>query len=1318
MYSSLHCHTEASNLKLLDCIVRPKDLINKAIEMGLGGVAITDHEIIANHVDVLELRDKIRKDNPNFKIALGIESYLIKPEDYKVTSVFPHFLMIAKDKIGHDQIRHISSRAWDRAYFSKGQWRVPTFYSDLEEIVAPNKGHLIASSACLGSALDRAILARDSDFINWYLPWLKRTFGANNCYIELQPADTDAAKIVNPILIALSKHFGIKYIITTDVHYLNKEDRSVHEAFISSRDESDREVGDFYAYTYLMTEEEIYDLMEKSGVTREQTSLGLTNTLEITAQVEDYDIKANTEVPQIVIPEFTPTYALAPYFAQYPFIEKFAHSEFEADRYLYYLIETSPQLKLIGTTPEVLSRLNTEFEILWGISDALGQRLSSYELLTRDILDLAWNVSFVGPGRGSSGGFLINYLLGITQFNPLQYGLVEWRFLNLSRIQKDEQGHVKGGGELPDIDSDFNNVKIDEIIELMRQHYGANKVLKTLTIKTMTLKSAIINSCRGLGNISNDEAQALAALVPAVRGIQYTFEQCLNGDEERELPAVPNFEVALKSYPRLFETVQQLEGLWCGRGQHASSVYVFSGEEGYLEHNSLLRAPNGTPMTMFNMKASDKLGALKEDLLVTDAMSKIQKCVQLMLEGGAMEWQGSLRATYNKYLHPDVLNQTDKAMWEKMANGEVISLFQFGDSKVGRECIKKIRPTSISELGLVNDTMRLQSPNTEQPIDTLFRYKNDPSEWEKDAKNAGVTNEEIEILRPLLKKTHYMCTQQETLMLVLMDPHISCFTLAEANHARKILAKKIMKEVAGLEELYFKKCADNKVSKPFADFVWESCIKVQLAYSFCSIHSHAYSLIALQEANLACFYDPMYWACAVLTVTAGGDTDVDMQEAFGDEEEETVSDEEVESESSGKRAVATTNYGKIAKAIGDLKGYGYQVDLPDINRAHLEFFPDIENHSIVYGLLAITNVNTELAQKIVQNRPYTSVQDFWTKIQPTNVQMISLIKAGCFDKLYASRHVAMRTFLRFLAEQKYTKKDKITTANLEKAISFKIIPQEYELAIRTFAFKKWCEANQLKVETKMMELSDEDGITFFQNYLQDDMKTKDYNVMPDGVIQIKQSTFNKVITAKLSQLMEWLNSDEGRTKYYEGEIATFIDDIWEKYCEGTVSTWEMNSLHYYYHDHELAKMSSSAYNLVNFNSLPEDLQPVGKRVNKQGKEFDVYKIENIVGTVIDTDNNKHIVTILTPHGVVDVKFYKGAFIHYNKNISKLNDKGKKTVIEKSWFVRGNKVMISGVRRDSFFIPKQDWTKGGHTVRLIESLGPNGIATFKNERERV
>ena len=1315
MYSSLHCHTEASNLKLLDCIVRPKDLIKKAIDMGLGGVAITDHEIIANHVDVLELRDKVRKDRPDFKIALGIESYLIKPEEYKVTSVFPHFLMIAKDKIGHDQIRHISSRAWDRAYFSKGQWRVPTFYSDLEEIVAPNKGHLIASTACLGSALDRAIIEKDANFINWYLPWLKKTFGPDDCYIELQPADSDAAKIVNPVLIALSKHFNIKYIITTDVHYLNKEDRPVHEAFISSRDESDREVGDFYAYTYLMTEEEITDLMEKSGVSREQTAVGLLNTLEITSKIEDYDIKANTEVPQIAIPEFALSYRLTPFFTEYPFIEKFAHSEFEADRYLYYLIETSPQLDLIGTTDKVLERLNTEFEILWGISEALGQRLSSYELLTRDILDLAWNVSFVGPGRGSSGGFLINYLLGITQFNPLQYELVEWRFLNLSRIQKDENGHVKGGGELPDIDSDFNNVKIDEIIELMRQHYGNNKVLKTLTIKTMTLKSAIINSCRGLGNISNDEAQALAALVPAVRGIQYTFDQCINGDEERELPPVPNFEVALKSYPRLFETVQQLEGLWCGRGQHASSVYVFSGSEGYLEHNSLLRAPNGTPITMFNMKSSDKLGALKEDLLVTDAMSKIQKCVQLMLEGGAMEWQGSLRATYNKYLHPDVLNQTDKKMWEKMANGEVISLFQFGDSKVGRECIKKIRPTSIPELGLVNDTMRLQSPNVEQPIDTLFRYKNDPTEWEKDAKNAGVTDEEIEVLRPLLKKTHYMCTQQETLMLVLMDPHISCFTLAEANHARKILAKKIMKEVAGLEELYFKKCAANNVSKNFADFVWESCIKVQLAYSFCSIHSHAYSLIALQEANLACFYDPLYWACAVLTVTAGGDTDIDMQEVFGDEDEAEVSEEEVESESSGKKIVATTNYGKIAKAIGDLKGYGYQVDLPDINRAHLEFFPDIENQVIVYGLLAITNVNTELAQKIVQNRPYTSVEDFFTKIQPTNVQMISLIKAGCFDKLYPSRSAAMRQFLRFIAEQKFTKKDKITIANLEKAMAFNIIPMEHQLETRIFAFKKWCEANQLNVETKTIEIFDDDGLLFFQNYLQDEIKTKDYNILPGGAIQMKQTAFNRAITAKIAPMMEWLNSEEGRTKYYEGEISNFTNDIWTKYCQGTISTWEMNALHYYYHEHELSKMNMRLYNIVNFNTLPEELKPIGKRTNKQGKEYEVYKIDNIVGTVIDTDNNKHIVTVLTPHGVVDVKFYKGAFIHYNKNISKLNDKGKKTVIEKSWFVRGNKIMVSGVRRESFFIPKQDWSKGGHTVRLIEGLGPDGTAAFKNER---
>lgn len=790
-YISLHNHTAASNIRFLDSINRPKDLIDKAIKLGFDGIAFTDHESLSAAVDIIKERDRIKKDNPNFKIIFGNEIYLIDDSEIKNAKKYYHFILLAKDKIGWDQLRELSSFAWENSYIEKGQVRVPTTYQKIEEVIGKNPGHIYGSSACLGSKLDNLILEHNVSGANNFIRWCISVFGQNNFSLELQPSDNEEQIIVNKALVKLANAYKIPFIVTTDSHYLDKEDFKIHSAFLNSKQTSDRETDKFYRFTYMMTEEEMinYLVLDGKGISMGDAKQAIKNTETIGNVIEEFDFRHTTIVPRIKIPSFTLNNSL--YKKGYTITDKFYESEDDQDRYLIYQIEQGLINKNIELDKEKRDRIEYELDILNYISTRLGQSLSAYLNLTTNIVDLAWQVSLVGVGRGSACGFFINYLIGITQANPLIYDLVPWRFLNKERV------------ELADVDEDFQPEKNDDIIRILREAYGEDNVLNCATFKTESLKSAILSCARGLG-INNDDAQALAAIVPSHRGHTYTLKECLEGDEEKGYVPVENFKEKLDVYPGLFEAVQKIEGLPTNASIHASALYVFN--DGYLAQNSLMRAPNKTKITAFNMHDSDDMGALKMDVLKTDAQSKMAKCLELMLKDGQIEWQGSLRKTYDKYLHPDVLEYNNPNMWEKMSDGSIQNLFQM-DSPVGSIAMKKTHPENVRQLAEVNSIMRLQSDSGEQPIDRYVRFRNDINQWYLEMVEEGLNKEEMKILEKYLLQSNGVSGSQEVLMQILMDPEICNFTLGEANSARKAIAKKIAAKIVQLKKDFYEKGA-------------------------------------------------------------------------------------------------------------------------------------------------------------------------------------------------------------------------------------------------------------------------------------------------------------------------------------------------------------------------------------------------------------------------------------------------------------------------------------------------------------------------------
>ena len=228
------------------------------------------------------------------------------------------------------------------------------------------------------------------------------------------------------------------------------------------------------------------------------------------------------------------------------------------------------------------------------------------------------------------------------------------------------------------------------------------------------------------------------------------------------------------------------------------------------------------------MSDSDACGALKFDLLVTDACQKIQTAMELLMKDGYMDWQGSWKATYNKYLHPDVLNYNDKKMWDYVGKGAIIDLFQFM-SDVGIQAINKIKPRSLQELATASSVMRLMGDGDEpQPLDRYVAHKENISVWYDEMEAYGLNKDEVGIMEELLLPDNGCSVVQETLMLILMHPKISGFDMKGADGGRKILSKKLVAKIPKLKSDFYNGGKEHGVRMIFLDYVWHYGLLPQL----------------------------------------------------------------------------------------------------------------------------------------------------------------------------------------------------------------------------------------------------------------------------------------------------------------------------------------------------------------------------------------------------------------------------------------------------------------------------------------------------------
>ena len=1265
MRFEVHSHTEFSNARILDCINKPEKLIKKAQENGLSGIAITDHECLSAGIRVNKIAKELK--DTGFKVALGNEIYLV--DDRSSGQKYYHFILIAKDAIGYKMLKKLSTTAWLNGYMDRAE-RVPTLKEEVESVINEyGKGHLIATTACLGgelSTLTYELCKREEvgDIenaniykakISEFMQHMIALFG-DDFYIECAPGKSEEQIVVNNRLIAIANAFMVKMVIGTDAHYLTKNDKYVHASYLNSRDE-DRETESFYAYSYLQTEEEIKENLKSTNLEFEYEKM-VQNSYEIYNKIEFFDLQKDQKIPEYKGLKDYPKKKML--LSQKVLMELFNSDDI---RERYWVNECFNSLQKKGLmSEEYLDRLEIEADVIKHIGIQKNACLFQYFNTFQHYIDLFWECgSIVGPGRGSATGFLSDYLLDITQLNPIRWGLQYWRFLNKERV------------EYPDIDIDLAPSKRPEIFRRIREERGPLGLAQVCTWRTEGTKSAILTACRGYRSedyqtgIDADEARYMSSLIPSERGFLWTLDDVIYGNAEKDRKPVKTFINEVNKYEGLLEIIQGIEGLISGRGEHASGVILYDDDP--FDTAAFMKAPNGDIITQFDLHDAEYAGDTKYDFLLTETTDKLIKCLELLVEHNQIE-NGSLRELYNKYLHPEVIDINDNRIWDALAVGNVLDVFQF-NSGVGLAIAKKVKPQTPIEMSAASAIMRLMSEKgKESQQDRYARIKHKGlGEFEFEMQRVGLTDRQREVLHKYCDEYYGCVPTQELMMMILMDDEIAGFTLGEANAARKIVAKKKMNEIPKLKQQVF----DHIPDPIFCNYVWELAIQPSLGYAFSINHSLPYSFVGIQSLVLATNFNPIFWNTACLIVNTG-----------------SLNEDENDS----------TDYAKLAKALGDIQAAGVSFSLADINKSQFGFIPDIENSSILFGLKAVDKIGTAVVNEILQNRPYTSLYDFLNKTSLKKPAIISLIKGGAFDS-FGDRRKIMGEYIWMTCD----KKSRITLQNMNGLIQRGMLPEQLSFEKSVFEFNRY-----LKAYCKSGNdfLLDERALSFYStHYGTDNLGYLNGNTYLNG------KAWEKRYKTEMDSVRDWMKANQ--TEILKTLNYSIFKEDWDKYADGNISKWEMEALCFYYHEHELTNLNIEKYGIDDFARLSEEPDVERYFPNKQGEMMPLYKIHTIAGTCIAKDKTKSIVYLLTTSGVVPVKFRKEYFSLFDKQVSEKMEDGKKKILEKSWFNRGNMILVRGIRRGDDFIAKKYSSTEGHTLYKIEKIYDDGEIEITNER---
>ena len=958
----LHVHTFYS---VLDGQSKITHLVDKAINNGMKGMAITDHGVmfgIKEFSDYCANINKKRKKNGEepFKPIFGCEMYVArrrkqdKVKDMHDNSGY-HLIVLAKNYQGYKNLIKLVSRSWIDGFY----YRPRTDRADLEKY---HEG-LIVCSACLAGEIPRNILKGDINAAREAVEWYQKIFG-DDFYLELQRhevkdptlmANREAFPLqqkVNRVLLQFSKEYGIKYVCTNDCHFEDKETAEAHDHLLclSTQEELNSPTRIRYSkQEWFKTREEMNDVFS-------DLPDALSNTLEILDKVEMYSIDNGPIMPFFPIPENFGTEEIwRKRFSEQQLYDEFTTDEngenqlspedgqavidrlggyekiyrikFEAD-YLSKLAHDGAK-KLYGDPiPEDVQKAIT-FEL--HVMKTMG--FPGYFLIVQDFINAArheLNV-MVGPGRGSAAGSVVAYCLGITRIDPLKYDLLFERFLNPDRVN------------LPDIDTDFDDDGRGKVLQWVINKYGAENCAHIITYSTMATKNSIKDVARVEGlplEISNRLCKAIPDRLPD--GMKMNLTNAIACT-----PLLQEAEVSEDARERnTIKYAKMLEGTVRGTGIHACGFIICRDPISDWVPVSTASDPDfpekKVPVTQYDGHVIETTGLIKMDFLGLKTLSEIKEACKI------------IKQTTGDVIDIDNIPIDDELTYQLYQRGQTVGTFQF-ESAGMQKYLRELHPTVFEDLIAMNALYR---PGPMDYIPDFIKRKNDPS----------LVKYDIPCMEKYLKDTYGITVYQEQVML--LSRQLANFTRGESDALRKAMGKKKKAIVDQMKPKFLAQGKANGHDPEVLEKIWGDWEKFA-SYAFNKSHATCYSWVAYQTAYLKAHY-PAQFMAALMT----------------------------------RRFSQIT---EITKLMEECKALKIPTLCPDVNESQIGFSVN-KKGGIRFGLSAIKGMGTGAAMAIVDERekngPYTSIFDFVERIDLSNVNrkaFENLVKSGSFDGLGLQR---------------------------------------------------------------------------------------------------------------------------------------------------------------------------------------------------------------------------------------------------------------------------------------------------------------------------
>ena len=776
----LHVHSEYS---LLDGMSRIKDLPVRAKELGMKAIALTDHGVMYGAVDFYK---ECKKND--IKPIIGCEVYVAPRSRFEKEagrdSGYNHLILLAKNKEGYQNLSKLVSLSFVEGFYYKPR-------IDLEILEKYSEG-LICLSACLAGSLSQALIQDDMQKAEEIALWHKRVF-KDDYYIEIQHNGLRQQIMINQKLIQLARKLDIPLVATNDAHYLKKEDSYFHEVLLciqtgkrmSDEDRMRFETQEFY----IKSPEEMADYFSEFPDAIE-------NTVKI-AEKCNYDFEFGvTKLPNYDVPEEYATH-----------LDYFKDLCYKGIKNRY------------GEKPaeEVMSRLEYEISVI----DKMGY--VDYFLIVWDYINYAKSVGIpVGPGRGSGAGSIAAYAIGITDIDPLKYGLLFERFLNPERVS------------MPDFDVDFCYERRGEVIEYVERKYGKDHVSQIITFGTMAARMVI----RDVGRVLDypySETDKLAKMIPME--VHITIPKAL--EQNREFKELYESNPSVK---QLIDIAIKLEGLPRQASTHACGIVITKDP---VDTYVPLYVNDGNISTQYTMNLLEELGLLKMDFLGLRTLTVISDTEKLVKQNRGIDVE------YDKEMN-------DSKVYKLWANGESIGIFQF-ESQGMTNFMKELKPDCLED---IIAGVSLYRPG---PMDQIPRYI-------KGKQNPGHNVYTHPALEPILNVTYGCMVYQEQVMQIVRE--LAGYSLGRADLVRRAMGKKKL-DVMAKEREYFINgqvdengnvlvpgCVRNGIDKESANKIFDEMAEFA-KYAFNKSHAAAYSVVSYRTAYLKTYYPAEFMAATL-----------------------------------------------------------------------------------------------------------------------------------------------------------------------------------------------------------------------------------------------------------------------------------------------------------------------------------------------------------------------------------------------------------------------------------------------------------------------